>query len=391
MPPTVPFERQSSHSHIGSLGLDGLMPIETDGGMIGQKNARRAAGIVVQMLRTGRMSGRCVLVAGPSACGKTALAMAMARELSCAFVHLSACELTADCLAMHVRRAVHARLKETKCIYEGEVTGIRLRNRVFELDMRSCKGSTTLRVAQDMYDSVKEEEISVGDVVYVEPACGIIKKIGRCEDAFEYDIETARKVPLPKKDVKRRQVVTRTLSLYDIDTAEETSDTLRSAIRHVLQKRSMHVHTLRDTDSLVRMYVDNGVGEVLPGILFIDECHLLDRRLMVQIVKVVEGELSPLVLLATNRRDFFAREDACELLSRSIIIRMDNEPEIFPDIIKKRAEKAGLVLQKGALALLAQIANEKGLRRALNLLAVMRKEDNEVSKDDVCALDSLYD
>jgi DNA polymerase III delta prime subunit len=64
---------------IRGLGLsDDLTVRHTSQGMVGQAEARRAAGIVLQMIKEGRISGRAVLLAGQPGTGKTAIAMAMA-------------------------------------------------------------------------------------------------------------------------------------------------------------------------------------------------------------------------------------------------------------------------------------------------------------------------
>lgn len=44
---------------------------------MGQLNARRAAGIVVQMIKEGKIAGRGILLAGKPGSGKTAIAMGM--------------------------------------------------------------------------------------------------------------------------------------------------------------------------------------------------------------------------------------------------------------------------------------------------------------------------
>ena len=49
--------------------------------MVGQKKARRSAGIMLQMAKTGRIAGRAVLIAGQPGTGKTAIAMGMAQSL----------------------------------------------------------------------------------------------------------------------------------------------------------------------------------------------------------------------------------------------------------------------------------------------------------------------
>lgn len=49
--------------------------------MVGQKAARRAAGVILQMIRDGKIAGRAVLLAGQPGTGKTAIAMGMAKAL----------------------------------------------------------------------------------------------------------------------------------------------------------------------------------------------------------------------------------------------------------------------------------------------------------------------
>ena len=50
-------------------------------GMVGQANARKAAGVILQMIKDGRIAGRAILIAGQPGTGKTAIAMGMAQAL----------------------------------------------------------------------------------------------------------------------------------------------------------------------------------------------------------------------------------------------------------------------------------------------------------------------
>ena len=50
-------------------------------GLVGQKRARRAAGVVLEMIKEGKIAGRAVLIAGQPGTGKTAIAMGMAQAL----------------------------------------------------------------------------------------------------------------------------------------------------------------------------------------------------------------------------------------------------------------------------------------------------------------------
>ena len=44
-------------------------------GMVGQAAARRAAGIILEVIKEGKIAGRAVLIAGQPGTGKTAIAM----------------------------------------------------------------------------------------------------------------------------------------------------------------------------------------------------------------------------------------------------------------------------------------------------------------------------
>lgn len=74
------IERIGAHSHIRGLGLDDVLEARAvSQGMVGQKDARRAAGLVVQIVREGKIAGRCILLAGEPSTGKTAIAVGMAQ------------------------------------------------------------------------------------------------------------------------------------------------------------------------------------------------------------------------------------------------------------------------------------------------------------------------
>jgi len=71
-------DRIGAHSHIWGLGLDdALEPRTSSQGMVGQTHARRAVGIILQMIKEGKIAGRAVLLAGQPATGKTAIAMGL--------------------------------------------------------------------------------------------------------------------------------------------------------------------------------------------------------------------------------------------------------------------------------------------------------------------------
>jgi len=84
VPSTTKTSRVAVHTHVKGLGLDPstgtAMPIGA--GLVGQERAREACGIVVDLIRSRKMAGRALLLAGAPGTGKTALALGIAQASS---------------------------------------------------------------------------------------------------------------------------------------------------------------------------------------------------------------------------------------------------------------------------------------------------------------------
>lgn len=52
---------------------------------------------------------------------------------------------------------------------------------------------------------------------------------------------------------------------------------------------------------VVNRYIDQGVAELVPGVLFIDEVHMLDIECFTYLNRALESSLAPIVIFATNR------------------------------------------------------------------------------------------
>ena len=130
---TTKTQRIASHSHIKGLGLDEAGNcIAVSHGMCGQEKAREAAGIVVDMIKNKKMAGKALLMAGPPGTGKTAIALAISAELGpkVPFCPMVGSEVYStevkktEILMENFRREIGIRIKETKEVWEGEVTEI---------------------------------------------------------------------------------------------------------------------------------------------------------------------------------------------------------------------------------------------------------------------------
>lgn len=183
-------------------------------GLVGQIEAREACGIVVDLIASQKMAGRALLLAGAPGTGKTALALAMSQELGpkvpfCPMVGsevFSSEVKKTEVLMEHFRRAIGLRIRETKEVYEGEVTELtveetedplggygRMISHVI-LGLKTAKGTKTLRLDPTIHDSLAKEKVSVGDIIYIESNSGAVKRVGRSDSfATEFDLEADRK------------------------------------------------------------------------------------------------------------------------------------------------------------------------------------------------------
>jgi RuvB-like protein 1 len=188
--------RIATHSHIKGLGItpDGLALPEA-GGFVGQISAREACGVIVDLIKSRKFSGRALLLVGAPGTGKTALALAISQELGskvpfCPMVGseiYSAEVKKTEVLAEAFRRAIGLRIKEVKEVYEGEVTELTPTESENPLSgygktvshvvvgLKTVKGTKQLRLDPSIYESILKEKIVVGDVVYVEANTGAVK------------------------------------------------------------------------------------------------------------------------------------------------------------------------------------------------------------------------
>merc|ERR1712060_501275 len=224
---------------MGGLREDGTAHVVA-GGLVGQEKAREAAGIVVDLIKSKKMAGRALLLAGPPGTGKTALGLAISQELGpkvpfCPMVgsevYSSEVKKT-EVLMENFRRAIGLRIKENKEVYEGEVTELtpcetsaavegygRKVSHVI-IGLKSTKGIKQLKLDPSIYDSIQKEKVQVGDVIYIEANSGSVKRVGRSDSfAAEFDLEAEEYVPIPKGFVHKKKEVVQDVTLHDLDVA----------------------------------------------------------------------------------------------------------------------------------------------------------------------------
>jgi len=398
-------ERIATHTHIKGLGVNPDGTAKPKGqGLVGQLLAREACAVIVDLIKQKKMAGKALLFAGIPGTGKTALALAISRELGsrvpfCPMVgsevYSSEVKKT-EVLMENFRRAIGLRIKENKEVYEGEVTELtpcetsaavegygRKVSHVI-IGLKTAKGVKQLKLDPSIYDSLQKEKVQVGDVIYIEANSGSVKRVGRSDTfAAEYDLEAEEYVPIPKGFVHKKKEVVQDVTLHDLDVANANprggNDVLSMMNQMLRATKTEITDKLRaEINKVVNRYIDQGIAELVPGVLFIDEVHMLDIECFSYLNRALESSLAPIVIFATNRGMSIVRGSENiisphgvpkDLLDRLIIIRTYHyKVEEIREILMIRAETEGLKIEPDALDLLAAHGSDTSLRHCVQLL-----------------------
>ncbi|CAI4212487.1 unnamed protein product [Parascedosporium putredinis] len=300
----------SAHSHIRGLGVDAatLEPRASSQGLVGQEKARRSMAVVLQMIKQGSIAGRAVLLAGPPSTGKTALAMGLSQALGSdvPFTSLASTEIFSlemsktEALTQAFRKSIGVRIKEETEIMEGEVVEIQIDRSVTggakqgKLTIKTTDMEAVYDMGTKMIDAMTKERVVAGDIISIEKASGRIVKLGRSyARSREYDAMGAdtKFMQCPDGELQKRKEVVHTVTLHEIDVINSrtqgylalfSGDTgeIRSEIRDQINTK-------------VGEWKEEGKAEIVPGVLFIDEVHMLDIECFSYINRALEDDLAP--------------------------------------------------------------------------------------------------
>mmetsp|Transcript_104890 Transcript_104890/g.302707 ORF Transcript_104890/g.302707 Transcript_104890/m.302707 type:complete len:199 (-) Transcript_104890:125-721(-) len=171
------------------------------------------------------------------------------------------------------------------------------------------------------------------------------------------------------------------------------------------QKKTEITEKLRtEINRVVNRYIDQGVAELVPGVLFIDEVHMLDIECFTYLNRALESSLSPIVVFATNRGVCTIRGTdvvsphgiPVDLLDRMLIIRtMPYSMEEIMQIMSIRATAESIEIEDSALTALGDVGSRTSLRYAVQMLTPARilaetMGREQIAEQDVQEVDQLF-
>ena len=318
-----------------------------------------------------------------------------------------------EALTQAFRRSIGIRIKEETEMIEGEVVEIIIErpaegagDKQGKLTLKTTEMEAVYELGQKMIDALSKEKVTAGDVIAIDKAGGKITKLGvSFARAHDYDAMGAstRFVQCPAGELQRRKEVVHTVSLHDIDVINSRTQGFLALFSGDTGEIKQEVR--EQIDAKVNEWRQEGKADIVPGVLFIDEVHMLDIECFSFLNRALEHELSPILILATNRGITTIRGTSyksphgipIDLLDRLLIIATTAyTASECQRILSIRCEEEDVEIAEEALALLTSIAGECSLRYAIHMISVSalvaarRRSGGEVDVEDVKRVYDLF-
>eukprot|EP00536_Pseudo-nitzschia_multiseries_P017007 jgi/Psemu1/328402/estExt_fgenesh1_pg.C_13340003 len=384
---TTKLERIGTHSHITGLGISETLEdlsgaaVASGGnassslrsssssastsGLIGQVKARKAMGLVYKLIQHGKIGGRAILLAGPPS-----------SEVS-----------KTEALTQAIRRSMGVRIVEEQEVMEGEVVEIQIDTlaggggkvgKTGRLTLCTTDMETIYDLGTKMIERLTQERVTAGDVIRIDKATGKISKLGRSVSrSRDYDAmgSNTKFVQCPEGELQKRTTVTHTVTLHEIDVINSRQQGFMALFTGDTGEISETVRN--QIDAKVDEWKTEGRATLVPGVLFIDEVHMLDMDCFSFLNRALESDLCPIVILATNRGIAAIRGTnfrgphgiPLDLLDRLLIIpTVPYSIDELRGILCVRCTEEHVDMTDDALELLTRIASETTLRYAIQMI-----------------------
>jgi DNA helicase TIP49 (TBP-interacting protein) len=318
-----------------------------------------------------------------------------------------------EALTQAFRKAIGVRIKEENEVIEGEVVEIEIDRpvgnvgaaKIGKLTMKTSDMETVYDLGTKMIEALTKAKVNAGDVINIDKASGRITKLGRSfSRSRDYDAmgATTKFVACPDGELQKRQEVVHTVSLHEIDVINSRTQGFLALFAG--DTGEIRAEIREQIDTKVSEWKEEGKAEIIPGVLFIDEVHMLDIECFSFLNRALENDLAPILVVATNRgitkirgTEFKSPHGIpIDLLDRLLIIHTTpyDEREIKA-ILEIRCEEEDVELTENAKDLLCKIGCETSLRYAIQLisaasLAASKRKSAKVDIEDVSRVYGMF-
>lgn len=202
-------------------------------------------------------------------------------------------------------------------------------------------------------------------------------------------------IQCPEGEVQKRKEVVHTVTLHEIDVINSRTQGFLALFAGDTGEIKTEVR--EQIDGKVAEWKEEGKAEIVPGVLFIDEVHMLDIECFSFLNRALENELAPILIVASNRGitrirgtdEVGAHGIPRDLLDRLLTVSTTPYgPEELSQILLIRSKEQDVELASDAQELLTRIAVETSLRYAMQLittasLVTLKRKAKIVSVEDI--------
>ncbi|GAB5037574.1 Hypothetical protein NocV09_08900070 [Nannochloropsis oceanica] len=203
-----------------------------------------------------------------------------------------------------------------------------------------------------------------------------LKGRGQVVGVSDTGLDAEEYVPMPKGDVHKKKEIVQDVTLHDLDVANAKppgQDILSVMDQLVKPKKTEITDKLRnEVNRVVNRYIDQGIAELVPGVLFVDEVHMLDIECFTYLNRALESTLSPIVIFATNRGVCTIRGGEGVRVEKGRGTTMPYSVDEMEHILSIRAQAESIEVQEEALSALGEIGARSSLRYAVQMLTPAR-------------------
>merc|ERR1712144_143275 len=252
---------------------------------------------------------------------------------------------------------------------------------------------------------IQKDNIQAGDVVTIDKSSGKISLLGksfaRSKD-FDAMGPQTRFVQCPEGELQKRKEVVHTVNLHEIDVINSRQQGFLALFAGDTGEIKTEVR--EQIECQLAEWREEGKAEIVPGVLFIDEVHMLDIECFSFLNRALESDMAPVLVVATNRGITKIRGTDYEsphglpvdLLDRLLIIY--TEPYSSDDIkkiLQIRCEEEDVEMTDDALSLLTRIGQDTTLRYGIHMitaahLVCTKRQGTEVSIEDIKKVYTLF-
>ena len=264
---------------------------------------------------------------------------------------------------------------------------------------------TVYDLGQKMIESLEKEKITAGDVITIDKASGRITKLGRSfARSRDYDAMGAQTkfVQCPEGELQKRKEVVHVVTLHEIDVINSRTQGFLALFAG--DTGEIRPEVREQIDGKVAEWREEGKAEIVPGVLFIDEVHMLDIECFSFLNRALENDMAPVLVVATNRGITKIRGTnyksphgiPIDLLDRLLIVTTvpytERELRLILDI---RCEEEDVEMSEDAKDLLCKIGHETSLRYSIQLitaaaLVAHKRKSAEVEIEDISRVYSMF-